>query len=103
MNHFPILQELFESDSVIFMVIGLVLGRFIGMKLKAPKKNIIGAVICGVIYGLCEVLTGRNVPASYMTGMILLFVGTVALGGCVGFIVSAVIEKVRCKGENHDT
>lgn len=101
MNHFPILQELFESDSVIFMVIGLVLGRFIGIKLKTPKKNIVGAVICGALYGLCEVMT--NVCAAYALSFVLLFVGTVAIGSCVGFIVSAVIEKARCKGENHDT
>ena len=101
MSHFPILQELFESDSVIFMVIGLILGRFIGMKLKSPRKNIIGAVICAVVYGLCEVLS--TVCHSYLWELILLFVGTAAIGGCVALLISAVIEKVRCKGENHDT
>lgn len=101
MSHFPIWQELFESDSVIFMVIGLVLGRIIGMKLKSPGSNLVGALISAAVYAGCEVLA--NMPANYMPAIVLLGVGTAAIGSCVALLISAVIEKVRSKGENHDT
>lgn len=101
MSHFPILQEMFESDSVIFMVIGLILGRTIGMKLKSPKNNLIGALISAAVYAVCEVVA--NTPTNYMMGFVTLGVGTVAVGATVALLISAVIEKVRCKGETHDT
>lgn len=100
MSHFPILQEMFESDSVIFSVIGLILGRAVGMKLKSPKANLVGALISAVVYGLCEVLT--HSCSSYMLSFVLLGVGTVAIGAAVALLISAIIEKVRGKGENHD-
>ncbi len=101
MSHFPILQEMFESDSVIFMVIGLILGRTIGMKLKLPKANLIGALISAAVYAACEVLANHS--AKYMMGFVALGVGTVAIGATVALLISAVIEKIRCKGEIHDT
>lgn len=100
MSHFPILQEMFESNSVIFAVIGLILGRAIGMKLKSPKANLIGALITAVIYAACEVLT--HICSSYMLAFALLGVGTIAIGATVALLISVVTEKVRSKGENHD-
>lgn len=100
MSHFPILQEMLESDSVIFAVIGLILGRAVGMKLKSPKANLIGALISAVVYGICEALT--HICSSYMLSFVLLGAGTVAIGATVALLISAVIEKVRSKGEHHD-
>ncbi len=34
MRYFPILQELFESDTVIFLVIGIAVSVFAGLRLK---------------------------------------------------------------------
>lgn len=100
MSHFPILQEMLESNSVIFAVIGLILGRAVGMKLKSPKANLLGALISAAVYAVCEVLAQH--PASYALGFALLGAGTVAIGAAVALLISAVIEKVRSKGENHD-
>lgn len=100
MSRFPILQEMLESNSVIFAVIGLILGRAVGMKLKTPKRNLIGALISAVVYAVCEVLAQH--PNSYAMGIALLGIGTVAVGATVALIISAVIEKVRSKGEHHD-
>lgn len=100
MSHFPILQEMFESDSVYFMVIGLILGRVIGMKLKSPKRNLIAALISAAVYAVCEVLA--NTPANYMLAFVLLGVGTVAIGATVALLISAVIEKVRSKRETQE-
>ena len=97
MSHFPILQEMLESNSVIFAVVGLILGRAVGMKLRTPKRNLIAALISGAVYAVCEVLEQH--PASYAMGIALLGVGTVAVGATVALIISAVIEKVRSKGE----
>lgn len=101
MSHFPILQEMFESDSVIFMVIGLILGRAVGMKLKTPKANLVGALISAAVYAVCEVVANHS--ANYMMGFVVLGVGTVAIGATMALLISAVIEKIRCKGETHDT
>lgn len=100
MSHFPILQEMFESDSVYFMVIGLILGRIIGMKLKTPKRDLIAALISAAVYAVCEVLANHSI--SYMLAFVLLGVGTAAIGGCVALLLSALIEKIRHKGEHHD-
>ncbi len=97
MSHFPILQEMLESNSVIFAVVGLILGRAVGMKLKTPKRNLIAALISAVMYAVCEVLAQH--PASYAMGIVLLGVGTVAVGATVALLISTVIEKVRSKGE----
>lgn len=39
MKYLPILEELFSSDSIIFMLIGLILAVSIGVKMKDAKKN----------------------------------------------------------------
>lgn len=55
MKYLPIFQELFESDSIIFMLIGLVLAVFIGIKMNDIKKIIIGLVPSFALYAVCEV------------------------------------------------
>ena len=93
MKYLPIFQELFESDSIIFMLIGLVLAVCIGIKLKEAKKIIIGLVSSFALYAVCELLS--NIHTNYMIELILLFVGTIAIGGIIGFLISAIVVKIR--------
>lgn len=44
MKYLPIFQELLESDSIIFMLIGLILAVIIGLKMNDIRKNIISLV-----------------------------------------------------------
>lgn len=93
MKYLPILQELFESDSIIFMLIGLVLAVFIGIKFNDIKKIIISLVSSVALYAFCELIS--NIHTNYMIELILLFVGTIAIGGIIGFLISTIAVKIR--------
>lgn len=88
MKYLPILQELFESDSVIFLLIGLVVSAIVGIKLRDTNKRIDCAGTALLIYAICEVLS--NLTNGYFAGILLLFLGTVALGGFIGFAASCL-------------
>lgn len=93
MKYLPIFQELFESDSIIFMLIGLGLSLFIGIKLNDIKKNIFSLASSVALYTICELIS--NIHTNYMIEFILLFVGTVAIGGITGFLISTIIVNIR--------
>lgn len=93
MRYLPILQELFESDSIFFALIGLILAVFIGIKINDFRKSVIGLISCFGLYAVCELIS--NIHTNYMLELILLFIGTVAIGGIIGFLISTIIIKVR--------
>ncbi|MCM1181440.1 MAG: hypothetical protein NC347_14390 [Clostridium sp.] len=93
MKYLPIFQELFQSDSIIFMLIGLVITAFIGIKLNEVKKIIVCLVSSVALYAVCELIS--NIHTSYLFELILLFVGTIAIGGIIGFLISAIAVKIR--------
>lgn len=93
MKYLPIFQELFQSDSIIFMLIGLALTVFIGIKLNEIKKIIVSLVSSVALYAVCEFIS--NIHTNYMFELILLFVGTIAIGGIIGFLISAIVVKIR--------
>lgn len=93
MKYFPIFQELFQSDSIIFMLIGLAVTVFIGIKLNEIKKIIICLVSSVALYAVCELIS--NIHTNYLFELILLFIGTVAIGGIIGFLISAIVVKIR--------
>ena len=93
MKYFPIFQELFESDSVVFMLIGFILVLCIGIKMNDIRRNIIGLASSFVLYVICELAS--NLHTNYMIELILLFVGTIAIGGIIGFLISAIIAKIK--------
>lgn len=45
MKYLPILDELFASDSIIFLLIGLASAILMGIKMKGTKINLVGALI----------------------------------------------------------
>lgn len=95
MKYFPILEELVSSDSGIFLLMGLVLSAVVGVNWKSIRKNRIGITVSVLIYAACEALS--NFCSQYWTGLLLLFVGTVALGTFAGFLIGAIVCRVRNK------
>jgi hypothetical protein len=93
MKYLPILGELFSSDSVIFMLIGLVIATIIGIKLKNARKNTVGMAICLVTYGFWEIAS--QIGMNYLIEIIALFVGTIAIGGFIGFLIGLIVFKIR--------
>ena len=93
MKYLPIFQELFESDSIVFMLIGLILAVFIGMKMNDTRKIMISLVSGFALYVVCELIS--NIHTNFMFEIILLFVGTIALGGIIGFLISTIVVKVK--------
>ena len=95
MRYLPIFGELFSSDSVIFMLIGLAIAVIIGIKINNIKKNIIGVAICLVAYVVCEIIS--QVEMNYLVEIITLFFGTIAIGGFIGFLIGLIVNKVGKK------
>ena len=93
MRYLPIMGELLSSDSIIFMLIGFVVATIIGIVMKSTKKNIVGLGICFVIYVISEIIS--NMRSSYLLEIILLFVGTLAIGGIIGFLIGLIVSKIR--------
>lgn len=93
MRYLPILGELFSSNSIIFLLIGLVMATGIGIKLENTRKNAIGIAICLAAYGVCEIVS--QIGVSYLTGIIALLIGTIAIGGFIGFLIGLTVSKVR--------
>lgn len=94
MEPFTILQELWESDTVIFALIGCAVAVWIGILRKQPGKRLTGAIISAALYAVCEILSGLH--TSYLPAILLLFVGTTALGGCIGCLLvrfTAIVGK----------
>ncbi len=90
MKYFPILEELFESDTVMFLLIGVVIAAIAGLRCKKQKKLIAAIVTSVLVYGICELLS--NMPANFMMVFILLFVGTAAIGCGIGFCICLFIR-----------
>lgn len=88
MRYFPILQELFESDSSIFLLVGFVFGMVMGLTMRKTRKLCIGLGISLSLYALCELAV--NFGKSYMTEMTALFLGTGALGSFLGFSICVI-------------
>jgi uncharacterized membrane protein YczE len=93
MNHLPILQELLESDTLFFLIVGISIAVVMRMFLLNRKTELYALAVSAVVYAVCELLS--NIHTNFMAEIILLFVGTVALGGCIGFLVSCFIGRVR--------
>lgn len=91
MKYFPVLQELFESDTIIFLIIGMLVSVLTGLRLKSRKKLIVSAGIALLVYAVCELLS--NMRSNNMAEILLLFVGTVAIGCFIGFLVCCLFTR----------
>ncbi len=93
MKYLPIIRELFVSDSMIFMLIGLVFAAFVGIKMNDTRKSILCLVSSFVLYAVCELVS--NLHTNYIMELMLLFVGTIAIGAIIGFLISLLVMRVR--------
>ena len=93
MRHFPILDELFSSDSVVFLIVGLVIAMLIGVKMKETKKRLLGLAASVLLYAACESIS--NFHTTYLLELILLVVGTSALGSMLGFLITIAAKAKR--------
>lgn len=93
MIYLPILGELFISHRIEFLLFGLVLALLIGMNTKTRKEALYGFAVSLAVYIVSELLS--NVHTNYLIEMILLLVGTIALGGIIGFLMVIVILTIR--------
>jgi hypothetical protein len=92
MKYLSILQELFNSDTVIFLIVGIVIAVIIGLYLKKQKNLMLALITSVVIYAICELI--ENIHTNFLIEIIFVFVGTVALGCFIGFWVSLLIRKL---------
>ena len=68
----------------------------IGMLIKTTKKNKIGFCACLAVYVLSEIIS-NFIRDSYLLDFLLMFVGTIALGGVTGFLIGVVVSKIKTK------
>ena len=95
MKYLPILEELFQSDTIILLLIGFIVALLLGLKLGNKKKVCIGVGVSFFIYIVCEILS--NIVYNYLASFILLFAGTFAIGSLMGCILNFIIILVKRK------
>ena len=93
MKYLPILDELFSSNSIIFLPIGVIIAVAVGLMLKSYKKITFGMIVSIVVYALCEVFL--NISESFLSEFIALFIGTIGIGGFIGFLIASVVLKIK--------
>lgn len=94
-----ILGELFESDLVIFLLIGLVSSAIIGLLVMRRKSLLIGTIISAAVYAVCEIMLSTYVVKAFLSQLLALFFGTAAIGTAIGFLVGFVIKLIREKAK----
>ena len=95
MKYLPILDELFSSDSIVFLLIGLTVAFAIGLILKSDKKRIVGMAASIIVYALCEVVS--NISTTFLPEIIALFIGTITIGCFIGFLIALIVSKIKNK------
>lgn len=92
-----ILGELFESDLVIFVLIGFVASAVIGLLIMRKKSLLIGAVISAAVYAVCEIMLSTYLVKAFLSQLLTMFFGTAAIGTALGFLIGFVIKLIREK------
>ena len=94
-----ILGELFESDLVLFLLIGFAAATIIGFLLMRKKSLLIGTIISAAVYAVCEIMLSTYVVKAFLSQLLMLFFGTAAVGTAIGFLVGFVIKLIREKAK----
>ena len=100
MRWFPILDELFSSDTIVFMIIGVIIAIICRIKMKDSGKLRVCLAVSFLIYVCCELLS--NFHTNYMLELILLFAGTIAIGSVIGFLIASIVAKVKQLGAGNE-
>ena len=98
MTYFPIVQELFESDLYIFILIGFVVALLIGLTNLIIKTRVILILVSLAVYVLCEIVL--NTYTNNLM-MLLLFIGAFSIGAFIGFVLTLIIYKLRNRAKQH--
>ena len=96
MKYLPILQELFESDTIIFLVMGVMSAAMVcrqSGRLAGLKKCITGMLASILIYAICELAS--NIHTNFLSEIVLLFIGTFAIGCGIGFLACIFIGLLK--------
>jgi hypothetical protein len=97
MKYLPVLEELFTSDSVKFLILGVIIAIVIALFLKTRKSLTAALIASAAVYAVCEILS--NIRTNFLVEIILVFAGTAALGCSMVFLVSLIIRALRDKKE----
>ena len=89
---FPIMNELFSSDSSIFLLVGLAIAFVIGLRIKTDKTRTIGMIASIVVYALCELFANIR---TYVIALIALYVGSVAIGCFIGLLFALIVSNIK--------
>lgn len=93
MNYLPILQELSESDTIIILLIGLVVSLLLGFRTSDNKKIMVWMIASIIVYAVCEAVS--NIRTNFLLEIILVLLGTVAIGSFIGAVVRLIIVKIK--------
>ena len=75
------------------MLIGIAAVLYIGTITGKPQNKIQGITACLGVYAVCEILVDLRV--NYVTEYVFLFIGTIAIGGIIGFLIIFVITRIK--------
>ena len=93
MEYLAIIDELFHSDTALFLFPALLIFVVVARILDTRKRIAIGLGISVGIYCICEVLI--RLIHDFGVEFISLLVGTVALGAALGLIVGLILSFFR--------
>ena len=94
MDFFPILSTLLSGGSTAILPIGLAIGIISGINIKDSNKRRAGFIASIVVYVICELLQYINYRP---VGIFAAYIGTIAIGAFLGFIVIAFVNKLNKK------
>lgn len=89
MRYFPILSELFQSNSIVFMLIGAAVGIITSIRISS-RKMIAGLAVSCVGYAVCEFFL--NIFNSSYILFVLFFVGTASVGMIIGLLIGILVK-----------
>lgn len=90
MEYLFIFDGLFKSDFGIFAIGGFFIALIVGWLMKSVKKSLISAGVAFAIAVIGEVIL--HFAWNMGVGFIGMIVGTVAIGCCVGFLITALFD-----------
>ena len=95
MDRLFILNMLLSGGSAAILPIGLAIGIISGINIKDGKARRAGLIASFAIYVICELLVAcvRYRPV----GIFAVYIGTIAIGAFLGFIVIAFVNKLNKK------
>lgn len=96
MRYLPIIDELFHSNSYLFLLLGLAVSLAAGAGINRARTAGITALCSAAVYALCEALS--NLHTNFLLELFLLFVGTAAIGATLGYLIKYMM--LRASGQS---